>query len=277
MTIESDTKNSMEPYIPRWLKCLVCLSVLIAILSFFLYLVEFGFSRSSDHAVWGQFGDFIGGTLNPLFALTALFALLHTIRLQSRELRYSAEQLKDSASALKKQHGVLKKQNFEETFFQLLKLFNETTENIELKRSKSENYKGRGVIKWIFEYFVNLPNVLTSEEEAEYTDQRTILSDEFTELYKIYGHLIGHYYRTLYIIIEFIDESDLDEQEKQRYAKIFRAQLSKYELGLLIYDCISDLGKEKLLPLVKKYNLLKHLEESILQSDEHLTIFNMMS
>ena len=39
---------------------------------------------------WGQFGDYVGGVLNPTFSFLALLALLATLGLQIRELRISA-------------------------------------------------------------------------------------------------------------------------------------------------------------------------------------------
>ncbi|WP_285374235.1 hypothetical protein [Pseudomonas sp. lyk4-TYG-107] len=49
------------------------------------YHQHFGF-LSGDKADWGAFGDFFGGVLNPLFALFAFFALLHSIRIQMKQI-----------------------------------------------------------------------------------------------------------------------------------------------------------------------------------------------
>jgi len=54
---------------------------------FGLYFTQFGPAPlSTDPAIWGQFGDFVGGVVNPLFGLLSLLALLFTIILQSRQL-----------------------------------------------------------------------------------------------------------------------------------------------------------------------------------------------
>lgn len=52
-----------------------------------------------EHARWGEFGDFLGGTLNPLFGLLGLLALLLTVLLQSRELSNSTKELANSVSS----------------------------------------------------------------------------------------------------------------------------------------------------------------------------------
>ena len=52
-----------------------------------------------------------------------------------------------------------------------------------------------------------------------------------------------------------------DFESKKEYANILRAQLSKYELAILLYNSISVLGRDKMLPLIKKYRFLKYLEK----------------
>jgi hypothetical protein len=41
------------------------------------------------------------------------------------------------------------------------------------------------------------------------------------------------------------------------YTNLVRAQLSKYELLILFYDCLSTLGRVKFKPLVEEYAMLK--------------------
>ncbi|MBK3431605.1 hypothetical protein JJD73_19335 [Pseudomonas fluorescens] len=58
-----------------------------------IYILAFGTTRSSDPAIWGQFGDYVGGVLNPLFALAAFLSALWSISLQQREYRAASKQL----------------------------------------------------------------------------------------------------------------------------------------------------------------------------------------
>jgi hypothetical protein len=58
-----------------------------------LYILAFGTTRSGDPAIWGQFGDYFGGVLNPLFALAAFLSALWSISLQQREARVASKQL----------------------------------------------------------------------------------------------------------------------------------------------------------------------------------------
>lgn len=58
--------------------------LIVALLAF--YLNTFGFHRSLDQAVWGAFGDYFAGILNPIFALFAFLAVLWSLHLQVKQL-----------------------------------------------------------------------------------------------------------------------------------------------------------------------------------------------
>ncbi len=95
----------------------------------------------------GQVGDFIGGALNPLFALFSFILLLMTVKIQNKALKNSQEELKltreelkatrmatrDSATALKEQSNSIKLQNFENTFFSMISLHNEIINGLSIK------------------------------------------------------------------------------------------------------------------------------------------------
>jgi uncharacterized membrane protein len=52
----------------------------------FAYLPGAWFTLSTDPAVWGQYGDYIGGILNPIFSSLAFSGLVITIVLQARQI-----------------------------------------------------------------------------------------------------------------------------------------------------------------------------------------------
>lgn len=81
---------------------------------------------STDPAEWGQFGDYVGGLLNPTFSLIALLVLIKTMRLQVKELNQAHQEMKNSADALKAQQETMELQRFETTFFNLLEQIKET-------------------------------------------------------------------------------------------------------------------------------------------------------
>lgn len=72
-----------------------------------LYFVRFGIVLgepfSDDVEVWGQFGDYVGGALNPLIAFLAFYWLTQSIQLQREELSETKKALQESAQAQRKQ------------------------------------------------------------------------------------------------------------------------------------------------------------------------------
>lgn len=96
-----------------------------------------GLPLGTDPDKWGAFGDFFGGTLNPIFDVLTLFGLLITIWLQMetlavqrKELRASTKELANSNNALNIQNKTMLSQNFEGTFFQMLRRQTELAGNI---------------------------------------------------------------------------------------------------------------------------------------------------
>lgn len=79
---------------------LVTVAMLASVAGYFIwFFVVKSQPLSSDSAQWGQFGDFVGGLLNPLVAYSAFYWLTNSVLLQKEELRDTREALEASASA----------------------------------------------------------------------------------------------------------------------------------------------------------------------------------
>lgn len=85
------------------------------------YILTFGTTRSTDPAIWGQFGDYVGGVLNPLFALAAFLSALWSIRLQQRESRAAAEQLVAQTEIARKELEALSSERLGEEFLHVIR------------------------------------------------------------------------------------------------------------------------------------------------------------
>jgi hypothetical protein len=76
---------------------LITLTVLLAGVSvavaLSIYFLTFHGGVSNDQAVWGQFGDFVGGTVNPVLGFLTIIALALTLILQNRQLSISSNEL----------------------------------------------------------------------------------------------------------------------------------------------------------------------------------------
>jgi uncharacterized membrane protein len=82
------------------LAVIIACSVVALGTTFFAYFTQFSGGFSSRQDVWGQFGDFVGGVLNPILSFLALIALVLTVVLQSRQLEYARKELDNSREEL---------------------------------------------------------------------------------------------------------------------------------------------------------------------------------
>lgn len=71
---------------------------LIIVFAFGYYWNNIGLSVMFGSAEWGQFGDFIGGTTNPLLSLLAFLGVLYTIHQNSESQKEQALLMKETAA-----------------------------------------------------------------------------------------------------------------------------------------------------------------------------------
>lgn len=86
----------------------VAIAAILAV--FALYVFRFHGVLSENPEIWGQFGDYFGGTLNPLLSFFAFLALLFTIVIQHEALELSREELKLTREELAKTADAAQKQ-----------------------------------------------------------------------------------------------------------------------------------------------------------------------
>lgn len=240
------------------------------------YLLQFARLGFSDQqGVWGQFGDYLGGILNPVFGFAGFLILVVTL-LQQRE------QIND-------QQEMSAQQTFETTFFQLLHRFSEvvgdlryeyslrsmtmfptqakpsmfiplgvgSNAGLEVTVTKAE---GRVAIRAMFEHGFKPVFKKVAAGEGITHRQRCVTANRM--FYRETEHELGIFFRTFYHVMKFIDTSAFNFATKVRYANIARAQLSSYELSMILYNALWGEGKAGMKPLIEKYGLLKHIKES---------------
>jgi uncharacterized membrane protein len=218
---------------------------------------------TSDHNRWGTMGDFFSGTLNPIFGFIGLFALLLTIAIQNKELTNSSRELATSAKALKEQSASLKKQNFENTFFQMIRLHNDIVNGMFHgdPNSADKGLSGRGCFEEFYSRF-RAHYGRANSNAADSKDFLDIIEDGYQTFFLEKQSSVGHYFRNLYTIIKFVHKSEIEN--KKQYVSMVRAQLSSYELSLLFYNCLWSVGRKKFKGLVETYELLENMNVELL-------------
>ncbi|MHC8361756.1 putative phage abortive infection protein [Pseudomonas sp. LS2P72] len=257
----------------KWLAWILAFATGVVGMVFAFYFTEFNGEFSSQNADWGTFGDFIGGTLNPILSFLGLIALLLTIVLQSKELESTRKELERSALAQEKSESALSeqsktqiKQQFEGTFFSLLDQHNKALEKISISTGKWTN--GRSDVDLV--------------REAVFEKPASNLAGAKDALEKKNG-LCGHYFRVLYQTLKFIStnvpdghiginfnentikSAQLAKNEKM-YSNILRSFLSYDVTQLLAINCYCTSTQDtywnfKL--LIERYAFLEHMPFTI--------------
>jgi DNA polymerase II large subunit len=116
--------------------------------------------------------------------------------------------------------------------------------------------------------------VYKSQTKALDTKEMSVLTQlnaVYMEFYRSNSSELGHYFRSLYNIVKFVKNSEVDN--KNLYTNLVRAQLSSYELLLMFYNCLSEMGSEKFKPYTVEFNLLKHLQIKSLLDPNHASLY----
>lgn len=243
----------------------------------------------------GPFGDFFGGIVNPLLTAGTLVAVAVTILMQRTQLDLADRNTKKSVA-------LMERQGFETTFFNMLGLHNATIRDLQFTPKivslpvwyndpdyVSDDIEGENIEKevfdnvldedWDYEFdYEGEPDELLVGLELTPASGRTVFarvlelmdsdnnpsSDYATyhRIQKYHNYVLGHYFRTLYQILELVDEHFGFEayEEATRYTSIIRAQLSANELVLLFYNCsyrLVDNGEFR--RLIVRYEIFEHM------------------
>lgn len=248
---------------------------------------------------FGLFGDFIGGVIG---TMVAVVAALYIIKSYKKQIEQGRKQSFEKTFVVMLE---LHRQNVQEIeildasgnklsgkrVFKLLTeeletLYNKVYKSIEEATKTNEQYQ-----KWsdIYEhkklahelshgfffydidtYYLTLDKNDILYDICESVRQGLKKDKAFVLSIQLQRHtILGHYYRHLYNMVNWVDSSKaITFDEKQKYCKLIRSQLSDYEEILLYYNTLSPLGKDwneplgktevKEMNLICKYRLLKN-------------------
>ncbi|WP_053842932.1 hypothetical protein [Paracidovorax avenae] len=98
-----DEAKSLQDEINRWKLGIVGAASLAVVAYAAWFGLRHGLILSDGPGTWGEFGDFLGGLLNPLVAFAAFYWLTRSVQLQKSELEESRRALEESSEAQKQQ------------------------------------------------------------------------------------------------------------------------------------------------------------------------------
>ena len=245
--------------------------LIVGILSIFIpYHLLNGLSiwnNSIQIGKYNELGDFIAGVTSPFISIAAFILLYLTYSSQKKELQ-------ESRKILLNQNLLINKQQFENTFFNLINLNNQivsqintytihrTTSSKEVKYEKSTLICRECFVNFYESFrgiYLNISSNNSQSKNPVFSKKVDLIDYAYFEFFKDRESDLGHYFRNLYHIIKFVDNSNT--ANKKEYTNILRAQLSTGELLLLYFNCLSRYGIKKFKPLVEKYSLLKSIDD----------------
>ncbi|CNI37006.1 Uncharacterised protein [Yersinia rohdei] len=232
----------------------------------FLVLVIFGVIFFTSDRDLGTFGDFFGGTLNPILTFISVIFLINTMRIQQKELSITRDDLTLTRQEYKKTSQALNTQAIENRFFNILKVHNDIVLNLNLyAHNKNLDYNGVKTFDYIIHRLNNSSHSISNQSQAANTLQN------YKKIQESENHILGQYFRNLYQALKLIngyDNEELPLSEKKKYSSILRAQLSTKELAILFLNCLDDIcDRGQFKNLLIQYSMLEHLP--IQQQDEN--------
>jgi uncharacterized membrane protein len=225
-------------------------AAVLAILFPIIILLATGWDISYDqfHKL-GVVGDFFGGTTvgllslaSILFVTAAIVMQKEELKLQRYELKMQIEELERTRLEHKLSNQTLIKQQFDNTFFNMIQMYNNILKNISFVNSDTK-YVGQ-------EAFVFLNLLLR--------DKYLISDDEYDEFHYIglfleeFNYVINHYLKFIISLLELIhSNSNLTNEDKNEYIMLFFSSLSESEIYIICkcsksftYSSFSDYAKE---------------------------------
>lgn len=211
---------------------LVLFTVIIAIAILLIvgilsnYFSNFPAVRSTDQAVWGQFGDYFGGVLNPLLSFFALIGLMVTLRAQYAESKRS-----------EKRHEEM---TFDTRLFQLLTLSHSSVESVKLIQyigdRKHDEFSGHRAI----EYALNRlqEDYFSRAERVNAGQMYDKLVPEYASWKLIYWTAVASYVESMLFLIRYVIENAREEKNVEFSMRAVFAQMTSAEKLLLFYVMI---------------------------------------
>lgn len=115
--------------------------------------------------------------------------------------------------------------------------------------------------------------------ETEVKTEQSITVAEFQEIVKLStanffhkeGDVLSHYFHYIEAIIDFVN-TEFEEGDRDFKFKTLNAQQSNDELALLFYFSLT-IGQQRLLQKLSNHSLLKNLNSSTLQNQDHIFFY----
>lgn len=149
---------------------------------------------------------------------------------------------------------------------------------------------GRVAMSEYFRIFLDNENemILYSYFESKFRElgresRLKIIQDAYENFFEDNEHEIGYYFRNLFYSLQFLRHSAIKGAisgfEEEHFSKILRAGLSKFEIIMIYYNCLTKHSSQEFNELVERYHLIDEIEKRryALYEDDATELFKMNS
>ncbi len=205
-----------------WFKIFV---IAMCVCGFAIIGFVYGFYHShfpfitDDNESWGQFGDFVGGTLNSIFSFFTFLAILYTLHLQREELRLNRDELKLNREELIKSNTEAGKQTQiatnqlesslrqknEEYLLDYMKVYNELESEI-----RNPSFTNKIGVALLESFFAGITAIELNEEGNLKRKDGLTLSNK-----NVFKYLNCLEYLIHWDLLQFINEAPLIKRESE--------------------------------------------------------------
>jgi hypothetical protein len=223
----------------------------------------------------GDMGSFLQGTMGALWTLASFLFIYVTFIQQQKGMKRQWDELES-------QKAQLALQNFEATFFHMINLHNQMVNSMQEESGHpGEIIRGRDC----FRYWYDELKEFYRGVHPESMDEPVVLQNAIRQLYETYQGDLSYYLGHLYAFLKFVSlncpmpaasvlPTQVREEEKTmayaKYTSMIRAQLSSYEVVLVLYLCSKSNRWEKLKGFLTDFSLLGNIDlELLFRGGEH--------
>lgn len=249
-----DTKEKKPVISNKLLWGIIIFSCIIAIVYLIMVMLhrEYDTHLPVDDSLFGTYGDFIGGVIGTIVAFYSAYLLVRTFENQADTNDSVVEANKAAISASQIEGYLSQMERFDNMFNSFLSSY--------FKVIDSYNYENRGIVlsgRNAFEKIVDTFIEKDFSNNFEYQRRSYAAVQEYADFYAQERTHLSVHLRLLYLTMSFIANSELEEEDKVKYAKLIRGQMSDAEMIIVRYNCCSDYDV-KMREYCNMFNLTKH-------------------
>lgn len=198
----------------------------ILLVALVFYFGNFNNGLSNDQSVWGAFGDFLGGILNPVLTFTTVYLLIRSLDAQRQTLGHSEQQLSEAKNTFELQQKTEQIKQFESLFFVFTEIASRTYSNFSVIGNNSRAAYGHEAVTYITTRIVEA----LDRKENPSTVFDGIDDDNHNSIYGV----VQSYCSLFKIIDEFCPED-----EKEKYTAVAVSLIPSKAIHLI---CIAEIN-----------------------------------